>query len=230
MPPSPVVMVLVPWKENAPNAPIEPAALPRHCEPMASAASSMTGNTVLTADRQQRVHVTQIAVQMHRQMALVRGVMALPHLLRIQAPAVRQHVDEHRRSAQVSRSAPPKRSSWYWPGSLHRPRRCPVPPSPCAARRCNWTSRWHTVTPMCSANACFETRDVFVAALAPAILHGIQHVPGFQFTDTRFGVVNSAHLNTQLRNGNDKTCAPRCGRPANCWVISSSRFHGSTST
>ena len=59
------------------------------------------GDAVAFADRQQGIHVAEVAVEVHRHDRLGLGRDRGFHLFRVQTPAVRQDVHKYRRGAQV---------------------------------------------------------------------------------------------------------------------------------
>ncbi|MNF61612.1 hypothetical protein D3C84_432640 [compost metagenome] len=116
----------------------------------------------------------------------------LPDELRIQAPAIRQNIDKHRRSAQIGnrcrRSDPVGVAQDHFITRADAQRRHAHVQRAGAARRRDGVGRTKVL-----GKPVLETRQVFVATRAPTVLHGIQGIPGFQFANARFGVMNSAH-------------------------------------
>ncbi|MOA08349.1 hypothetical protein D3C78_1281070 [compost metagenome] len=165
---------------------------------------------------------------MHRQNRLGPWGNCPANLLRVKAPTVGQHVDEHRCRTQIgdgrSRGDPVGIGEDHLIAGTDAQRRHAHVQRAGATGRCNRVGRTHVL-----GKGLFEACQVLVAALSPTMADGIEYVVSFQLTDTGLGVMNSAHR--MINSGMAMTKRPSHARmPAKAWVISSSRFHGSTST
>ncbi|MCY1381583.1 hypothetical protein D9M69_695080 [compost metagenome] len=116
----------------------------------------------------------------------------LPDELRVQAPAIRQHIDKHRCSTQISNRC--GRSDPVGVAQDHFVTRADAQRRHAHVQRASATGGRDGISrPEVLGKPVLKTRQVFVATRAPTVLNGIQGIPGFQFANARFGVMNSAH-------------------------------------
>ena len=158
------------------------------------------GDAVALADRQQGIHVAEVAVEVHGHDRLGLGRDRGLHLFRIQTPAVRQDVHKHRCGAQMH--------DWCGGGDPVGVGHDHLIAGPnaqgmhahvqCTGAAAGGDGVFHSQVRL---ERLLEANDVVVAVLAPAIGRSVGGVLNLQLSDGGFGVGNFADRQIRHLNG-----------------------------